>query len=220
MDIKKIDHSIIADQLRQPKGEFATKIAETMNEGNRQINLDTIAALNLSSGDHVLEIGMGNGFFVKKVLAKEEGLKYTGCDFSKEMVEQSTQMNKEFIENGQAAFYLNNGLKLPFEKTSFDKVFTINTLYFWEDQRLTLTEIWNVLRPKGQLTIAIRPKSVMKLYPFTENGFNMFDKGQVVELLQQNNFNVIEVFENEEPDQDFDGTKMKVANLVVTAEKS
>lgn len=219
MKINKVDNKVIAAQLRKPTGEFATKVAETMNEGNRQINLDAIDALNLSVGDQILEIGMGNGFFVKEILSRSNELKYTGCDFSKEMVEQSTQMNAELVDDGQVSFYLNNGIKLPFEKESYDKVLTINTLYFWADQALILSEIWNVLKPKGQLTIAIRPKSVMKKYPFTEHGFNMFDKEEVIYLLEQYNFKVTEVFENEEPEQDFGGVKMKVANLVVNAQK-
>ncbi|MBK7811139.1 MAG: hypothetical protein IPI50_07870 [Saprospiraceae bacterium] len=55
----------IAKQLRQPSGEFATQVGQKMNEGNLHINLNTIEALNLQKGDHILEIGMGNGFFVK-----------------------------------------------------------------------------------------------------------------------------------------------------------
>jgi len=219
MEINKIDNKTIAEQLRRPNGEFATKVGEIMNEGNRQINLDVIDALNLSVGDEVLEIGMGNGFFVKEILSKKKELKYTGCDFSKEMVEQSIQLNATFVASGQADFYLNDGVKLPFEKETYDKVFTINTLYFWKNEALTLHEIWNVLKPKGQLTIAIRPKSVMQLYPFTEYGFKMFDKEEVIRLLEQNNFKVTEVVENEEPSQDFGGVEMRVANCIVRAQK-
>ena len=219
MEKNKVDSKVIAAQLRCPNGELATKVAETMNEGNRQMNLDAMDALNLSVGDHILEIGMGNGFFVKEILSRKKELKYTGCDFSKEMVEQSTQMNAVLVATKQVEFYLNNGLKLPFEKECYDKVFTINTLYFWEDKALTLSEIWRVLKPKGQLTISIRPKSVMTSYPFTKHGFQMFEKEELVHLLQQNNFKVTEVIENDEPSQDFGGVEMKVANLIVNAQK-
>lgn len=61
----------IADQLRQPTGEYAIQVGEKMNEGNLHINLNTFEVLNLVAGDNILEIGMGNGFFVKNILSTD-----------------------------------------------------------------------------------------------------------------------------------------------------
>jgi hypothetical protein len=36
-----------------------------MNKGNRLMNLETISQLGIVDNDKILEIGMGNGFFVK-----------------------------------------------------------------------------------------------------------------------------------------------------------
>ena len=56
----------IAEQLRKPSGEYASKIGEKMNESNFQMNIKTIESLVLEAQDNVLEIGMGNGFFILK----------------------------------------------------------------------------------------------------------------------------------------------------------
>lgn len=210
----------IAGQLRQPTGEYAIQVGEKMNEGNLHINLNTIEALNLTTGDNILEIGMGNGFFVKNILSTDNSIKYTGCDFSEIMVGEARKQNENFIANGQAEFHLTDANELPFEKETFDKVFTINTIYFWDNPQKVLAEIWRVLKPKGQVIISVRPKSIMVHYPFVKYGFKTFSNGDLSELISKNNFKVVDVIEKEEPDVEINGELTKTATLIITAEKN
>ncbi len=207
----------IAAQLRMPHGEYGLEVGEKMNEGNLHINLNTIETLDPKANENILEIGMGNGFFVKHILSVDQSIKYSGCDFSELMVEQANKRNDEFIKSGQAKFFLANADKLPLEDKTFDKVFTINTLYFWEDPQTVLAEIRRVLKPNGELTIAVRPKSLMQQYPFTKYGFNMFDKADLLQLMSANNFKSAEIIEKEEPDQEINGVKLTVKTLIVRA---
>tara|TARA_R110000868_G_scaffold206418_1_gene455143 strand:+ start:295 stop:951 length:657 start_codon:yes stop_codon:yes gene_type:complete len=209
----------IASQLRQPSGEFAIEVGEKMNEGNLQINLNAIEALHLSNGDNLLEIGMGNGLFVKDILSKDGTIQYSGCDFSQIMVDEATMQNKEYVKAGRVQFYFASAVQLPFEDETFNKVFSINTLYFWEDPKLILAEMSRVLKPNGQIFISIRPKLTMQHYPFVKFGFQMYDKEELCELLVHNNFKLVSVVEKEEPDQLIGGQKMKVDSLIVCGEK-
>jgi len=209
----------IAEQLRKPQGEYAIQAGEKMNEGNLHINLNTIDALNLKTASNILEIGMGNGFFVNKILSAHNSIKYVGCDYSKIMVDEACKNNEKFIKTGKAKFYLANVDKLPFDNDIFDKVFSVNTIYFWDNLQLALSEIWRVLKPKGQLIISLRPKSIMEHYPFVKYGFNMFTKDDLMNLLSKNNFNVKTTLEKEEPDQELNGEKLTVETLLICAEK-
>ena len=209
----------IAEQLRKPQGEYAIQAAEKMNESNLHINLNTIEVLSLMSADNILEIGMGNGVFVKDILSNDNSIKYVGCDFSKIMVDAASNLNKKFIKTGKAKFYFANVDKLPFDNDIFDKVFSVNTIYFWDNLQLALSEIWRVLKPKGQLIISLRPKSIMEHYPFVKYGFNMFTKDDLMNLLSKNNFNVKTTLEKEEPDQELNGEKLTVETLLICAEK-
>lgn len=209
----------IAAQLRQPHGEYAIQIGEKMNEGNLHINLNTINALRPEANDTILEIGMGNGFFVKDILSVDNSIKYTGCDFSEAMVEEATKRNEQFIKTRQAQFHLASADQLPFADETFDKAFTINTIYFWEDQAAVLSEIRRVLRPKGQLLISVRPKSLMQHYPFVKYGFNMFTKEDLAQLLSINHFQTTEILEKDEPEQELNGEKLAAKTLLVRAEK-
>ncbi|MCC5905642.1 MAG: class I SAM-dependent methyltransferase [Balneolaceae bacterium] len=60
-------------------------------------------------------------------------IRYTGIDISKLMVEQASGINKEWIEERRADFILTDGKKIPFQNKQFDLVFSVNTIYFWEE---------------------------------------------------------------------------------------
>lgn len=210
----------IASQLRQPHGEHANEVGERMNKGNELMNLSAINLLNAQPNDVILEIGMGNGFFVKDILALASAIHYIGCDFSEEMVKAAILHNQEFINSGQAKFFLASADSLPFESPSFNKIFTVNTLYFWENPPLILNEIKRVLKSEGQLLIAIRPKAIMEQYAFTQYGFTMYTKEELCDLLSDNGFRVTQIVEEQEPDQEINGATVPVASLIVCAEKA
>jgi ubiquinone/menaquinone biosynthesis C-methylase UbiE len=209
----------IASQLRKPHGEHATEVGERMNKGNQEINLLAINTLNAQANDVILEIGMGNGFFVKDILSLAPAIHYIGCDFSEPMVEAAILHSKEFIDNSQAKFFLASADSLPFESPTFNKIFTVNTIYFWENPTMILDEIKRVLKPQGQLLIAIRPKAIMEQYAFTQYGFTMYTKEDLCTLLTENGFKVTQAFEEQEPDQEINGETITVASLIVCAEK-
>jgi ubiquinone/menaquinone biosynthesis C-methylase UbiE len=209
----------IAAQLKQPNGEYGVQVGETMNEGNLQINLATIQMLGAVAHDHILEIGMGNGFFVKNICSIDPTISYTGCDFSELMVAESCKNNQEFIKNDQAQFHLANANELPYDDNTFSKIFTINTIYFWDDVAAVLNEIKRVLKDKGQFIIAIRPKSVMDNFPITKYGFNTFSKADLAAILNQNGLEIIALVEKEEEELEFFGEKLKNEFLIAKAVK-
>jgi ubiquinone/menaquinone biosynthesis C-methylase UbiE len=210
----------IAAQLRKPHGDDGLKTAEWMNKGNLRIHLDTLAVLNAEADDKILEIGMGNGFFVKEILAKHPSIIYTGCDFSELMIEESQKINADWISKGQANFILSDVASLPFADNSFNKIFTINTIYFWEDESKALNELKRVLQPNGKLIIGFRPKHYTVKYPFIKYGFKQFSKEDVVKLVSDNGFIISDTNENAEPDFDMNGEVMKMENVIVIAMKN
>lgn len=209
----------MASQLRKPQGEEGVKTGEWMNKGNLRVNQDTLKVLHATGEERILEIGMGNGFFVKDILKDHPQIKYTGCDFSDVMIEQANKINAEWVIKGQATFINADITALPFQNETFDSIFTINTIYFWENVTTVLNELKRVLKPKGKLIITLRPKRQMINYPFTKYGFNMFSKEDLMCLLETNGFIVSEVFENQEPDFELNGEMKKMENLIVIANK-
>jgi ubiquinone/menaquinone biosynthesis C-methylase UbiE len=210
---------LIAQQLRKPHGENSANIAEKMSSGNAYIYKKTIEIIDPQPGDHILEVGMANGCLVKDIAKNDVKIRYFGCDFSEEMVEQAKNLNKHLIEKGQAGFYFAPADKLPFSKGTFHKAFAVNVIYFWEEPSKELNELKRVLKKKGKLILALRPESAMRNYPFTRYGFKMYSRENLINLLEMINFKILNVKQFHEPDLELNGKFIKVDSLIVEAEK-
>ncbi len=207
----------IAEQLRKPSGEEGIGTGVWMNKGNSLINMATIEALQPAARDTILETGMGNGFFVKHLLQQHSAVHYIGCDFSEVMVAEAERLNAAWVAEGRARFVLADMAAMPFENAVFNKVFTVNTIYFWEDAGKILAEIKRVLAPGGIFFVVLRPRHLMEKYPFTQYGFHMFCKETAVQLLTQNGFIVTQVLEKQEPDFEINGEMIPVESLIIEA---
>lgn len=209
----------IAAQLRKPEGEAGIAIGDLMNKGNEAINLTTYKKLELKDNEHLLEIGMGNGKFIPHTLSLAENLSYTGLDFSKTMVTSAINYNKEIIENGSVSILEGSIEKIPFPEASFDKVCTINTLYFWPNPLENSKELLRVLKPEGKLIVAIRPKEIMDAMEITKYGFTKYMGEDAQKLLIEAGFKNVTFEILEEPDYKFDENSTKLQGCFVIGYK-
>lgn len=188
----------IARQLSHPQGEDGLKIAANMKVGNGGMIQRTIDLLACEDHNTVLEIGPADGGYVPYLLSRAPHLKYYGIDISETMLAQARQQHAALITQGMASFTLGNGRELPYDDDLFDKVYTVNTLYFWEDPLLMLAAIKRVLKPGGRLAIGIRSKNLMEKLPFTQYGFELYDTAKATTLLQKAGFTIQQVVEEKE----------------------
>lgn len=210
----------VASQLRKPRGLPGKEIGFMMNKGNEQMNLTAIRQLSIEAHDSILEIGMGNGFFVKEILCNDKTIRYCGCDYSQTMVEEAMLLNEEYINNGQACFIKANADQMPFDNEIFDKVLTVNTIYFWKNVEIILSEIKRVLKPNGLFILSLRPKSVMDRLPIIQYGFQTFSKSSCIQILRRNGFEIISSAEKEDNDIELSGTKYRNAFMTIKAIKN
>jgi SAM-dependent methyltransferase len=209
----------IAAQLRQPHDEMGIQTGERMNRSNEPMYRFTFDHMRLKPHDKVMEIGMGNGHFVQDVLSGAEGVTYTGCDFSGLMVSEATARNIASVSNNRASFIHTAADALPFPADTFDLIFTINTVYFWEHPEKELTGIRRVLKPGGELLITIRTKESMIQYPFTQYGFTLYTPEELIALMEDNGFRVVESHTLREPDLFVNGESMKAESFLVKCRK-
>lgn len=178
----------LASQLKQPSGKKGLEVAQLMNQANMGMTRHAINCLNMLDNEVVLELGHGNGGHLKQLFEQAKNLTYRGIDISDLMHKEAKRINKTYVESNQASFHLYNGLNMPFLDNYFDKIFTVNTLYFWEDPKALLLELFRITRPNGMLSISFGQKIFMEDLPFVQYGFKLYDTDDVLKLIDQTPF--------------------------------
>jgi SAM-dependent methyltransferase len=173
----------LAAQLRQPKGVGGIDVANMMNENNIGMTYHSINRLELYEGQKVLELGHGNGGHINYLLNQADRLQYTGLEMSELMMEEARKINQQWVERKQAAFFLYDGNQTSFNDNSFDKVFTVNTIYFWKNPVALLNEINRITAEGGWFNITFAQKAFMQTLPFVQFGFELYDTKKVEELV-------------------------------------
>lgn len=209
----------LAAQLKKPHGESGIGVGKFMNEGNKFMNELSYKALALQEWDNILEIGPGNGAFVSELIEPFEYVGYTGLDYSELMIAEAKKQNHTLINRGRVRFLEGDLSELSFKNKAFNKIITVNTLYFWPEPKKNLAELRRVLADDGKLILSIRPKRNMETLPITEFGFTMYSKEEAVQFLEEGNFKVLEVQEHIDPPMEFEGQSIQMESVVITAEK-
>jgi arsenite methyltransferase len=130
-----------------------------MNRHNAKLNAYAVRQLDLTPSDRILEIGFGGGVTLPSLIA---GAAFVGgVDRSREMVRRAKARFSEAVSAGRAIFREGNVEELPFEVSSFGKVCTVNTVYFWSSLDAGFAEIHRVLSPGGRVVVGFLPKERM-----------------------------------------------------------
>jgi len=181
----------IASQLRRPHGEKGLEIASMMNVNNIGMTRHSIVSMDIQEGDAILEVGPGNALHLEEIFKIQPEIRYTGIDISNLMHAEAKRINEKFISEGKADFVLYKGEKFDFPDNSFDKIFTVNTLYFWKDPSDMLNELYRILKPKGRCCITFGHKEFMQQLPFTVFGFTLYTPGDVTQLVSGSLFQIV-----------------------------
>lgn len=207
----------IARQLACPEGEHGIKTGKMMQASNIGMTSAAIDALNLQNDAIILEIGHGNGAHIEYLLKQANDIQYFGADISETMIAAAKRINSAHIESGQVSFQQTNGQTLPYTDASFDGIFTVNTIYFWQNPNAYLLEIKRVLKPGGKLVLCFADKTFMEKLPFTHYGFTLYGLEKVQQLLAESGFTIKNTTKNLEQVLSKTGEKVERAYYVVVA---
>ncbi|OMQ10966.1 class I SAM-dependent methyltransferase [[Flexibacter] sp. ATCC 35103] len=189
--MKQEELQAIASQLKHPTGEKGIEMGNMMNETNINMTHHSIQNLHIESGNLILELGHGNAGHVSFIFEQAENIKYYGLEMSELMFQEARQINRNFVSQKQAFFSIYDGNIIPFEDSFFNKIFTVNTIYFWQEPEKLLSEIYRVLQPKGIFCITFAEESFMKQLPFTQFEFDLYSTEKAEKLVQKTAFKII-----------------------------
>jgi ubiquinone/menaquinone biosynthesis C-methylase UbiE len=153
--MKKRIIDLVNEQYKAPKGLLGVYFGEKMVRQHRIETLWTLELLKLQDNDYVLELGCGAGYAVKRVLRDSNVKKVVGFDLSQTALASARFRNRANIYNSRAKFVLGNVNSLPFQGGMYSKVYSIQSVYFWESIHDSINEIYRVLKPGGSLIITL-----------------------------------------------------------------
>lgn len=189
--MKQEELQAIASQLKHPTGEKGIEMGNMMNETNINMTRHSIQNLQIEAGNKILELGHGNAGHVEFIFEQAENIKYYGLEMSELMFQEARQTNRNYVSQKQAFFSIYDGNTIPFEDNSFNKVFTVNTIYFWQEPEKLLSEIYRILQSKGILCITFAEESFMKQLPFTQFEFELYSTEKAEKLIGKSSFKII-----------------------------
>ena len=153
--INHIRASLLAGQHGHPRGIVGRILGEQMVRQHVPETTWTISLLNLQPEDQILELGFGAGRAIELVAVQASNGQVSGIDLSQAMVRAASRRNAQAIKAGRVTLVQGDLTTLPFPDGQFDKVFSIQTLYFWSDPPCALAEIFRVLKPGGMLVMTL-----------------------------------------------------------------
>ena len=174
--------SAIGQQFRQPTGLLGRVISLLMKKGNMPAYEVLIEQMNIQQGDQVFEIGYGPG---KGIEAIQEAVNCTieGIDFSPLMHKEANARNKNLVQAGKLDLYLGDFLRYELMKNTYDKIFCINVVYFWDDLIPPFRKIQQGLKNGGEFHFYMSSPEMLNKLKFTKD--HIFCKRTLDEVLQK-----------------------------------
>lgn len=152
--------AVIDAQQRRPSGVIGRLIGAQMMRQHTVETDWTLSLLAVEPTDQVLEIGFGAGRAIELVAARATNGYIAGIDVSRTMVDAASRRNQHAVNAGRVDLRNGDVTTLPFSEQRFDKIFSIHTLYFWQDFPRAIAELHRVLKPHGKLVLTFTPGKV------------------------------------------------------------
>ena len=178
----------IARQLGHPSGVFSGLVAAFMNRQTASINDVTIQLLEISPTDRTLDIGFGGGSAISKVTKLAPDGLVAGIEVSKAMLRRGKNRLRELISRGKVELEEGSAAKIPYENGWFDKVYTVNTMYFWPDPAAGLKEILRVMKKGATFVLTFYTEKAVEIFHGSRYGFTHYSEDQLRTLFDEAGF--------------------------------
>ena len=121
-----------------------------MEEGHGDVVRQAIEAMEIKSGERSLDLGCGNGWATRILAKSAPGASAIGVDVSPRMIARAEDLSDLTM---RVRFEPGRFEELPFKEAFFDRVFSMEALYYAVDLARAVAEIHRVLKPSGRVEI-------------------------------------------------------------------
>jgi ubiquinone/menaquinone biosynthesis C-methylase UbiE len=153
--------------------------------------------LQLKKEDIVLEIGYGLGYGIYDY-SKKFGSTFHGIDFSRLMYSKARKLNRENIKRGKVILHCADFDTYNFKNDTFNCMYFLNVIYFWDDIHSRLKKIFSLLKQNGKVIIFMADVECFRDNKLFEGEaiFNLHSISDVVKQMGETGFIAIETTEH------------------------
>lgn len=149
-------HYYPAAQASQAHSELCKRVfgKDLTQDGQADMDSlnDLIGNLDMGKNDKALDLGCGAGG-ISEYISDQTGAHVTGLDYAATAIE--TAMGRTEAKRDRLTFVQGDMNSLNFDNGSFDKIVSIDTIYWVADIDKALASMSRLLKPGGQLGIFV-----------------------------------------------------------------
>lgn len=162
----------MARQYANPSGWFGRLLtASLLNRANRASNRLVVETLNVMPQSRVLEVGFGGGELLIELSRKLPTASLVGVDRSQAMVSRLKSVTRQDQAIRSLSVKLGDITALPCADRQFDRVCTVNTVYFWPNLNQCALELARVTDEDGIVVLGFGSGETLTDAGYTEHGF-------------------------------------------------
>jgi len=186
----------LAQQFGHPTGFLGRYLLGALwNRRNRALHETAFSCLDLSATDRVLEIGFGGGRLLKRMSSVVTQGRICGVDVSPAICASASHYCRQAVRRGAMELRCADAVNIPYPDAAFDKVCSVNSLFYWSDPRRVFTEAARVLREDGLFVLIFTDRESLAKKGFAGHGLQLMKERDVREMLKSAGFQTVEVRE-------------------------
>ena len=193
----------LANQYANPTGWFGRHVtSHLLSRANKNLNAAVFNALLIAKNDRFLEIGFGGGDLLLSVSRTELCSEICGIEKSESMLDKAATRLNSLSDSSTCKLKTGDIENLPLESNQFDKVCSVNTLYFWKDLHCVAAEVARVTTPNGKVILGFSLGETLKQSGYQEHGFQFYDLEQVHQAMFEADLHLVHVHQLERKNKD------------------
>lgn len=167
-----------ARQLSRPWGLLGRWVLGPLwNRRNAALNEAALAQLDLTPGLRVLEVGFGGGYLLDRIRQAGADCLY-GVDHSPEMAQFCA---RRFARRAgpPVNIVLASVEGLPFPRMSFNRIVSVNSIFYWADAAQGIAELSRVLAPGGRMVLVFTHRDSLRKRSFVRQGVGLYRPDEI-----------------------------------------
>jgi SAM-dependent methyltransferase len=144
-------------QAAAPSGWFGRVLGFIWPREHGRLNAEVLDALDLRASHRVLEVGSGTGHALREAARRAAPGHVVGVDISELMADLARRLNHVTVTRGEVEVRAGDIETLELNGAMFDRIFSVNCIYFWRDVDAVVAKLAHALSPGGKLVLAFRP---------------------------------------------------------------